>query len=139
MKKKVAYLLIMTFALSMAFTSCKKDPIVPVEPIETLAELYPDWTNLTWVSTDGDSYTDKYPKLNIIVVGDLVSVTKTLFAGDIFGKFTEMEVVGTNTTFSKIYETYNGLGDPLECTNVSVTSTQISLTCLGNDYVLNIN
>ena len=135
MKKKVTYLLIVMFAMSVAFTSCKKDPILPPEPTETLAELYPDWTNLTWVSTDGDSYVNKYPKLNITIVDNLVSVFFTYFTGDITCSYSEMLIDGTKVSLN----TSTSQCRDIKFYNYSKIGTQIQFTYDSNHYVLNIN
>lgn len=134
--KKVAYLFTIVIAITLMSFSCEKeDPIVP-----TLEEQYSDWSNLTWVSTDGVSTSDTYPKLEISISGDLVTVTKKLTVSTaIIGKYTQANISGSTATFTDVYEDYNGTGTTLTCTNVNVGSTQITLTCLGNTYVLQIN
>jgi hypothetical protein len=65
--KKSSYLLVLFFtiiATNTLFVSCKEAP----DP--ELAELYPDWVNLTWVSTDGiteEEDPEISPRLNISI------------------------------------------------------------------------
>lgn len=135
--KKATYILILIVSLVVATASCSKedDPIV-----KSLEEQYPAWVNLTWVSTDGFSTSDTYPRLEITIVGDLVTVTKKITVSTaIIGKYTQANISGSTATFTDVYEDYNGTGRTLTCTNVDVESTQITLTCLGNTYVLQIN
>lgn len=59
------------FSLVLMSTSCEKDE--PVVPEQTLEEMFPDWSNLTWVSTDGitaDVDPLIYPRLVINISGD---------------------------------------------------------------------
>ena len=69
--KKVAYLFAMILTVALMSTSC--------DPIEdpTLEELNPEWTSLSWVSTDG--YSDVYPQLTIEIQGNDVIVTLVKF------------------------------------------------------------
>jgi hypothetical protein len=137
--KKVAYLFTIVIAITLMSFSCEKeDPIVP-----TLEEQYSDWSNLTWVSTDGvtaQMNPDVYPRLEISISGDLVTVTKKITVSTaIIGKYTQADISGNTAIFTDVYEDYNGTGSTLTCTNVNVGSTQITLTCLGNTYTLQIN
>ena len=105
--KKVIYLFSIMFAVALMSTSCcKDDPIVP-EP-ETLQELYPEWSNLSWMSTDGKdaSYQpveDTYPRLEITIVGDDVNIHQlTNGTGGFYdGNFTEVTISGSIITFSQ--------------------------------------
>lgn len=134
--KKVAYLTMMFVALTLMSFSCSKDDDDPIVP-QTLEEKYPDWKNLTWFSTDGVSAPDTYPKLEITISDNLVTVTKTTDNSPIIGKYTQANISSSTATFSGVYQDYNGTGSTLTCTNVTVGATQITLTCLGNTYVLN--
>ena len=49
--EKVNFLFTILFAVDLMSTSCEKDD--PIVPDQTLAEQYPDWVNLSWVSIDG--------------------------------------------------------------------------------------
>ncbi len=138
--KKLKYLLPLFFALTLMSFSCSKDDDDPIVP-QILEEKYPDWKNLTWVSTDGvtaQMNPDIYPRLEVSISGDLVTVTKKLTVStSIIGKYTQANISGSTATFSGVYQDYNGTGSTVSCTNVTVGSTQITLTCLGNTYVLN--
>ena len=69
MMKNLIYLFTVIFAVAVMSTSC--------DPIEdpTLEDLNPEWTNLSWVSTNGDNAA--YPRLTIEIQGNDVIVTLT--------------------------------------------------------------
>ena len=79
----------------MVFLSCsceKNDPILDI-----LETQYPDWVNLSWVSTDGDNTI--YPRLSITINGNEVTVTlkKELYGGDTYFEnitYEEMTITG---------------------------------------------
>lgn len=135
------------FAVALLSTSCcKDDPIVP-DP-ETLAEQYPDWVNLTWVSTDGnDNESDptNYPRLNITINGDVVTVNQptTSTGGANNGQYSDMTIVSGVVTFED--DGTDGELDPtITATNLINDGVQISLRTKGlsptfHDYVLQIN
>ncbi len=132
--KKFTYVLALMFSLVLINTSCEKDPATADQ---TLAQMYPDWVNLTWVSTDGASLATTYPKLNIKIVGDVVTITKNLNSTQsIIGKYSKMTAPSNTVTFSDVIGEFNGLGTTLTCTNVSETIVEVYLTCLSNAYVL---
>jgi len=72
--KKVTYLMTILFAVALMSTSCCKDDPVP-EP-QTLEEQYPEWSDLSWVSTDGNDVNyageleDTYPRIEITINDD---------------------------------------------------------------------
>jgi hypothetical protein len=70
--KRIICLLTLTFALVLLNTSCTKSTD-DVLVLKTLTERYPDWKNLTWVSTNGQSSIDTYPKLAIKITNDTVA------------------------------------------------------------------
>ena len=85
--KKVTYLLVLMFSLTLMSTSCDKDE--PIVPDKTLEQLYPDWANLTWVSTDGWTDPDVAPnKLNITIVGNKVTFNQPPSYNKILDKIT---------------------------------------------------
>lgn len=94
----------MIFAVALLSTSCcKDDPVVP-EP-QTLEEQYPEWSNLSWVSTDGVDIvedSDIYPRLEITIVGDMVSIFQATngTGGGYAGSFPELTISGDVITFS---------------------------------------
>lgn len=138
--KKVAFLMTLVLALPLVITRCSKDDDDPMVPQQTLEQKYPDWKNLTWIATDNNPDVEKYPKLQISISGDLVTVVKKLTPStSLVGKYTQANISSSTATFSSVYQDYNGTGSTLTCTNVSVESGVITLTCLGNTYMLQIN
>ena len=93
------------FAVALMSTSCCKDD--PVVPDLTLEEQYPDWVNLSWVSTDGVDATmnsNIYPRLNITIVGNDVTVNQPHSAPDpeenaYNGFYSTMSVSGADVIF----------------------------------------
>jgi hypothetical protein len=125
-------------------TSCEKDPVT--DPVnQTLSLQYPDWKNLGWVSTNGASLSTTYPRLTIIigvVLGanngeEVIAVTDIKLVNNIptvYNNFYEtMTVTPTSVKFS------NGVYAELDREYVikqPFTDKKITLTYLGNDYVL---
>jgi hypothetical protein len=60
--------------LVLLSTSCKKDDNNPIVNTKTLEELYPDWANLTWVSTKENGVFVEYPRFEIMIVGDTITL-----------------------------------------------------------------
>ena len=90
MMKNLIYLFTVIFAVAVMSTSC--------DPIEdpTLEDLNPEWTNLSWVSTNGG---DPYPELTIEIQGNDVIVTLTKFNGTEYNEsqtFNEFTVTVTD-------------------------------------------
>jgi len=104
--KKVTYLMTILFAVALMSTSCcKDDPIVP-EP-ETLEEQYPEWSDLSWVSTDGNDVNhtpieETYPRLEISIVGEYANIHQATngIGGGYAGSFPEVTISGDVITFS---------------------------------------
>ena len=128
------------FAVALMSTSCcKDDPVVP-EP-ETLEEQYPEWVNLSWVSTDGydvnSPQVDKtYPRLEITIVGDVVNIHQlTNGTGGFYdGNFTEVAISGSVITFSDdtvtdSYDDQNVTG--MFSVNETTSGKQITFTTFG--------
>lgn len=85
--------------------SCEKDPVVPEQ--ETLEEQFPEWSNLSWVSTDGvDSIMDPniYPRLYISIANDEAVITEKYNHHDVdyynWRVFTKLIIVGDVITFT---------------------------------------
>ena len=74
--KKVTYLMTILFAVALMSTSCCKDDPVPEL---TLEEQYPEWSDLSWVSTNGS--TSEYPQLDLIIINDVATLTETEYVG----------------------------------------------------------
>jgi hypothetical protein len=135
--KKFTYVLALMFSLVLINTSCEKPNDTPDPVVKTLEQTYPSWKNLKWEGTDNVFTTDKYPKLTITIVGDVVTITKKLNSTQsIIGKYSKMTAPSNTVTFSDVIGDFNGLGTPLTCTNVSETTVEVYLTCLSNAYVL---
>ena len=125
------------FSLVLMSTSCCKPD--DETPVQTFEQTYPDWKNLTWVSTDNSSLSTTYPKLNITIVGDNISVNQPINATQAYnGSYDGMVVQGTTSGTV-------GFGMPAEITGTfSKSGSQITLTTKGlsttsHVYVLQIN
>ncbi len=133
--KKVAYLFTIVIAITLMSFSCEKeDPIVP-----TLEEQYSDWSNLTWVSTDGvtaQMNPDIYPRLEISISGDEGEITHTINSVDYFwDSFSTMTISGNTVDFgspANTTGTFTKSGD-------KITLTTKGLTITSHTYVLQIN
>jgi hypothetical protein len=140
--KKITYLSILMFSLILMSTSCCKedDPTT-----QTVAELYPDWANLTWISTDNASLATTYPKLNISIVGDNITMNQPINATQAYNDtFITMNVSEGNSgsvTFTNAMGSVTGTFTKII---VGGVTTQISLTTKGlsttsHVYVLKVN
>ena len=69
--KKILLLSIMLFAV--AITGCEKSDVEPKE--QTLEQQYPEWKNLTYLSTETPIKADF--KLDMKIVGNVVTLTYT--------------------------------------------------------------
>jgi hypothetical protein len=135
--KKFMYVLTLMFAMVLMSTSCEKQNDTPDSTVKTLEQTYPAWKNLKWEVTDNDFTPAKYPKLSITIVGDVVTITKKISATQsIIGKYNKMTAPSTIVTFTQVVDDFNGLGSTLTCTGVTETIAEITLTCLGNTYIL---
>jgi len=129
MMKKVTYLLTIMFAVVLMSTSCCEDD--PVVPDLTLEEQYSEWSNLSWVSTNGNDVNyqpveETYPRLYIRIEGNVATVTDSLdenirrkyqfeeiILDDAFITFTDSkQVSGVERTFKILL--YTGSGVKLE-------------------------
>ena len=101
--KKMIYLISILFAVTLMSTSCEKDE--PVVPEQTLEEMYPDWSNLTWVSTDGvtaEMNPDVYPRLIIDINGDNGKFDQYTSQDEGYTfQFTVMDIVDKTVTFKE--------------------------------------
>lgn len=93
--KKVFYLITILFTVVLMSTSCKKEDPIPLDFNLTLEEQYPEWSNLTWVSTNGSNDIDTYPKLDITIVDD--EIILKLIKKDVYGG-----IKGYPITFNKM-------------------------------------
>jgi hypothetical protein len=130
------------FAMTLLNVGCTKPNDAPElkSPTKTLEQQFPDWKNLTWVSTDNASGVDIYPKLNISISGDIITIFMAVDPiGGIITKYTKMVYSSNTITFSKIYQDYNALGNSVILTNITQTNSEITFIYAGNKYVLKIN
>lgn len=77
--KKIIYLLVLVFTITLVNTSCEKEsnePNVPPISIDsTLAQKYPEWRNLTWVSTTFNGTSVNYPKYYFTINNNVITET----------------------------------------------------------------
>jgi hypothetical protein len=144
--KKVICLFSLMLALVLMNTNCTK-PTDDNPIVQTLRQKYPDWKNLTWVSTDGANLTSTYPRLNISItaVGDTVKTNQPMDNGgySMNGWYGSIGVQGTNVTFSI---PYNNTMIDFVCTNVVINENAKTVTLYTgglltakHTYVLKIN
>lgn len=135
--KKIAYLSMLFVALTLMSFSCEKndDDVIP----QTLEEKYPDWSNLTWVSTDGS--VDTYPRMNITITGNTCVFSQPYNGtGGIYTEsFSNMLVTSSSVTFSG-----NAGNDATITGTYTKSGSQITLITKGfiansRTYVLQIN
>jgi len=139
--KKVTYLLVLMFSLVLTSASCDKsdDPT----PEQTLEQMYPDWSNLTWVSTNGETAQmnpNIYPRISFTIVGDLVNfkvIKNVVGAGIVTYNFNYggLEVTTTTATLFLPDNAKNQTFDLLERPD----NNKIQLIWEGNTYILLIN
>jgi hypothetical protein len=138
--KKTIYFLTMILAVALMSTSCcKDDPDVP-EP-QTLEEQYPEWSDLSWVSTDGNDVNhipieETYPRLEITIVGDVASIFQATdgVGGGYAGNFPEVTISGNVITFSG--DGFKVITGTFEWDSNSVTFITKGLTPTTHTYVL---
>lgn len=137
--KKATYLMTILFAVAMMSTSCEKeDPIVP----DTLEEQYPEWSNLSWVSTDDKDASwqpveDTYPRLEISIIGDIVQITQPYNseAGHhYFGEFTEIIITGNVISFKD--DTFKVVTGTFSVNGNQITFTTKGLMTTEHEYIL---
>jgi len=104
--KKVIYLIVMMFAIVSITTNCtKKDDIKPdvkkdsIVVDKTYEQLYPDWRDLRWISTqdikNGIITLDLPYTLNIRIVSNTITETTI----DTVYHFNSMSLTTTQVTF----------------------------------------
>ncbi len=140
--KKLTYLFTILFAVVLMSTSCEKENVTP----DTLETQFPDWVNLTWVSTDGvdeNMDVDTYPRLDITIVDNLVTVIQK-YAEPETSKYektyTEMTISGNNVIIGDEW----GMGNDKVDGMFTKNGTQITFTTKGlinneHEFVLQIN
>jgi hypothetical protein len=94
--KQLIFFLFFTFCLSTSCTNKNQGNVTPASP--TLKQRFPQWTNLSWVSTDED--TDTYPRLNLSISENAVIIRQdTSVNGYISGSFNDIYILGNMVTF----------------------------------------
>jgi hypothetical protein len=97
--KKLIYDLFVLSSLFIAFASCSNNDRSNSGPSgQTLEQRFPQWTNLTWISTD--EYMGIYPRMDISIRGNTVTIRQdTSATGYISGEFSEIVILGNMITF----------------------------------------
>lgn len=123
-------------------TSCEKDD--PIVPEQTLAEQYPDWVNLTWVSTDDNTNLNTYPKLTITIISNEVKVIHPTDQDAPMNKTFDKMLVNSDGTFIigningfHVYGTYVKNGTLLVLTTFGLLNDSYPIN--EHKYVLQIN
>ena len=98
--KKVIYLLTILFAVVLINISCEKEDPVDIKLEKTLAEQYPDWTNLSWISTDGNDDRNAYPQFSITIFNNSVLVIQPCDSLSRYYYIFEEMSVNTDGTFT---------------------------------------
>jgi len=132
--KKVTYVLVLMFSLVLMSTSCCKDD--PIVPDQTFEELYPDWVNLTWVSTNDVTDPAIRPQISFTITGDEVTFKYKSAVTDYTYKYDGFEVTSTTATLflpqpGAVNQTFDIL--------TQSDNTKIKLSWQLNEYVLQIN
>ena len=126
------------FAVALMSTSCCKDD--PIVPDQTLEEQYPDWVNLSWVSTNGN--TVEYPRFNITIDGNVVTLSELRDLGEITGvqlfpmQYEGIELTSSTITFTEPITNSGAIGRTYEILTPDTPNT-VKLRYNGNTFVLN--
>ena len=127
------------FAMTLMGFSCERDDDGDVNTAATLEEQYPDWANLTWVSTDGVTAEDDpyiYPRLEISISGNEGEIKHTTSNDNYYwNSFSKITITGNNITFNNSVGT---VGVFTKNGN-TITLTTKGLTIYNHTYVLKIN
>lgn len=136
--KKYTYFISLILVLVLSSISCSKEDDQPT-PQQTLEQKYPDWKNLTWVSTDGVTTLmnpDVYPRLNITITDDEGFFCQPYSSsGNYQDTFAQITISGNTITFgapANVVGTFTKSGD-------KITLTTKGLTITSHTYVLQIN
>ena len=135
--KKVIYFLMLMSAMTILNIGCEKPDDGTSD--QTLAQAYPNWINLTWVSTDGASLITTYPRLDISIVGDVATIHETT---SVLGspayytfQYDALNITSTTATFSK---PHNGAMNQTMTIKTPPDNAHIKVSWEGHDYVLQI-
>ena len=126
------------FALVLMNTSCcKPDDETPLPYVLQ----YPDWQNLTWVSTDGNSLVTTYPKLNITIDGNnqIKVVQPYSSTGTYSGTYTMMNVNGNNVSFTNSIDNAGDITGTFTKSGTQITLTTKGHTAVERIYILQIH
>jgi hypothetical protein len=99
--KKIMFLLM--FSMILVSTSCEKEDVEPKTTTKTLEQQFPEWKNLTWVSTVPAPLLND--KLNIKIVGNVITVTiSNMYSSTdkLYSKMELNETVGNPVTSGKV-------------------------------------
>lgn len=137
--KNLAYISTLIFALVLMNTSCTK----PADDALPYVQQYPNWKNLTWVSTDGVSNTGVYPRLQISIdANNEIKVVQQLsvVANDTYnGTYAEMSVTGNVVSFSKSTNGAISVTGTFTINGSQITLNTSGLSTSSHIYVLKIN
>ena len=139
--KKAIYFLILMSAMTILTISCTK----PADDELPFQVQYPDWKNLTWVSTDGSSLATTYPKLNISVDGNNVITVRQPYAApnpqanEYVGTFAKMTIVGNTVSFTEVTNQALDVTGTFTKSGSQITLTTLGFTNTSRVYVLKIN
>ena len=127
-------------------TSCEKEDPVDLKPEKMLAEQYPEWSNLTLISTNGVNILDfpnARPTLTININENVVTIKQVTKNGTfITGVFSQMTINAPNVRF---YECINCSGILVNVTGTfvsddsKITLETKGLTTSSAIYVYQIN
>lgn len=97
--KQFLYNLFLLAAFFIVAASCSGNNRSNSSPSgQTLEQRFPQWTNLTWISTD--EYQGIYPRMDISIRGNVVTIRQdTSATGYISGEFSEIVILGNMVTF----------------------------------------
>jgi len=138
--KKVFYLFAILFSVVLMNTSCEKnDPTPdPIVPDQTLAEQYPDWSDLTWVSTNGDTDLTVRPQISFSITGDIITLKYKTDVSDYTFEYKGFEL--TSATVSLFLSTGGGFNQTFDVLDLDPPdATKIKLYWQENTYVLQKN
>ena len=97
--KNLKYLSLIVFSLVLLNTSCSKDE--NVVPDQTLAQQYPELSNLTWYSTDGNTDLSVLPQVTSITISDNILTFKFKDEnGSYTFKYDQIEISGIDYLLS---------------------------------------
>lgn len=137
--------LFVLFIVSIFSSGCEKEEPVPEK--QTLEKQYSDWSDLTWVNTDGiDSIQnpDIYPRLSISIIDDTITIEHLHFIKEynigvtVYRAFHDELIIDGNIVTFK-----GGIGQVTG--TFEKTTTHIKITTKGlikepiHEYLLKIN